>query len=586
MKRNAFLAAVVLAGVAAVVGRAGAQAAARDEPSDVLGEVRASAREWVAHPDGVTAMAFDGTGHRLATAGGEGAIKVWDLSGGLLAQAPSRGRRIFGLLWSPDGKYLLSLEAPAKIVDPGTASAPTVVKGYWHEDNSIAVWDAGSGALASEWATPRQSLLAARFASDGALIVSGSTSPLDANGYSGQPEPFVQWRSFPEGKVQRQEPIEAQAIGPDGEKFAGLVRSPYYAHQTIEVWTRRGSTFQPISIRTASVKSLAFSPDGKYLLASTIGAGEIKMWEARSGRFVRHAAVALDSPYDTMHMALGGRWGLRAGVKSALWDLETGTYQGALGQGGEDDAAAMSADGKRGALATLARAGTRVGKGGREGVVRLYDLSQIQPPDRFPAWRDTTQGRLSDGLPLNGATMVGLGAQADGDIAAVALRTAPIYSSAEGQLLRWSLSRSALLEAFDLHGPSTSPSSPMARPVAPEDDEPSRLTSERLPLALADDGSLVAVETVSDHLLTVEIHDAARPTSPGVLLRDSGEVMLIGPAFTPGSRFFVAWRWSERGWELVRWDVKSGQATVLLSGQTADFLNSSPGRRPTSAYAV
>ncbi|MGL4503431.1 MAG: WD40 repeat domain-containing protein, partial [Planktothrix sp.] len=55
-------------------------------------------------------VAYSPNGKSIATAGTQGTIRLWDLSGRLLAEFESAHRKIWTLAFSPDGKCLAAAQ--------------------------------------------------------------------------------------------------------------------------------------------------------------------------------------------------------------------------------------------------------------------------------------------------------------------------------------------------------------------------------------------------------------------------------------------------------------------------------------------
>ncbi len=115
------------------------------------------------HPDGqarrrVWATAWSPDGTRLATAGGDGAARIWDpTTGSLLTELTGHTGGVWALIWSPEGDRLVTAAADdtVRIWNPSTGTAaPTA-------DSDVitaAAWSPGGTCLAAgEAAAPSRS---------------------------------------------------------------------------------------------------------------------------------------------------------------------------------------------------------------------------------------------------------------------------------------------------------------------------------------------------------------------------------------------------------------------------------------------
>jgi WD40 repeat protein len=201
----------------------------------------------------------------------------------------------------------------------------------------------------------------------------------------------------------------AVAYSPDGKLLAsasssmgGLVRQPYLpvttndlppASSVIKLWDARTGNELDVRLHGFEVETLAFSPDGKRLVAACSEAIKpegpilrghmIKVWEAASGKELldlkaheqRIQCLAI-SP-DGKKLASGSFKASsdvdRPNVK--VWDAETGKEIYAFGGiSGEAFCLAFSPDGKRLAVGTRNFA-DQVKAGGIRGEVRFWDLT-------------------------------------------------------------------------------------------------------------------------------------------------------------------------------------------------------------------
>jgi hypothetical protein len=129
------------------------------------------------HREGINCLAWSPDGRRLASAGGDTSVKVWETRGGrVLHTLLGHGAPVHGLAWSPDGTRLAT--------------------GSW--DMSIKIWDTSSGIEVCSFDKPAgivQMIKAVAWSPDGRRIavsdIEGCIGILDATpgwlGKSGAP---------------------------------------------------------------------------------------------------------------------------------------------------------------------------------------------------------------------------------------------------------------------------------------------------------------------------------------------------------------------------------------------------------------
>jgi WD40 repeat protein len=194
-----------------------------------------------------SALAFRPDGKRLAVAGHDGAIRVWEPQTGRLAQVLLGNGLVLALAWSPDGQVLAT--------------------GSWLRRQSVQLWDAETGRLLRSLATePDDTFTALAFAPDGRTLL----------GWAGKKGGCLAWDAAG-GKPLRRVPIafDDAAFSPDAKRVAGPQADNRVSIRDTETGTELAHVAAP-----APVWHLAWSPDGKRLAGT--GQDGLHVWDAQT----------------------------------------------------------------------------------------------------------------------------------------------------------------------------------------------------------------------------------------------------------------------------------------------------------------
>jgi WD40 repeat protein/tetratricopeptide (TPR) repeat protein len=334
------------------------------------GTGRQIAQHGFAHASLVSAMAFSGDSFKLATADVEGTIKIWEdarkLSSNSTASLTLKGHEaaITHVGFSSDGKQLVSTSADmtARVWDlEHTGAAIRVLErcgthcyvarfspdgqliAAADQGNSVRLWDAATGKLVRELpAGDKGGVYSVAFSpTDHRVLAAGYGEPADVSHVS-------LWD------------IDA---GTQLARLPGATDVPEYS---------------PYG-KSRVVGALAFSPDGKYLVAGFgsknwfQGRGApnpLKVWEVATRRLIRRLSghtsfcVSLDFSQDGARLASGSRDGT-----AIIWSTETWKATQTLHdpkQGFVEDVA-FSPDGKSLAMTS------------HDGSVLLWDVASGRP---------------------------------------------------------------------------------------------------------------------------------------------------------------------------------------------------------------
>jgi WD40 repeat protein len=278
----------------------------------------------------VTAVDFNREGDRIASAGWDNAVRVWDAHSGIpqstIKLHGKGGDLILDLAFSPDGGQIV------------TGSRQDDYK----PNPTVKVWDTGTGAEALPLeGAPSEYCSSVAFSTQRNLIAAGCFNQTNGD------QALYVWDARTGDVKWTKDGFDGPvAFNPVGTRVTGghgstQVLKLWDTGTAEEAWTIEGESFKGFN-------QVAFSPDGSEIISGN-GDGTLKLWDASTGELTLTFTGHTRSVHAVAFSPDGSRIVSSSQDQTVkLWDAGTGDEILTLeGQSGDSSDLAFSPDGSR-----------------------------------------------------------------------------------------------------------------------------------------------------------------------------------------------------------------------------------------------
>jgi WD40 repeat protein/predicted amidohydrolase len=334
------------------------------------------------HERGVWAVAWSPNDGRLASAGSDATVRLWETSSGQeLTRLPGHVSGVHAVAWSPDGGRLASAgsDGTVRLWEGASGKELTCLAGHeggvralaWssHDgqlasaggDGMVRLWDVASGQELTCLAGHEGGVLAVAWSRDGRLLAS-----------AGGDGTVRLWDVASGQELTRPAGHAGVALAvawsPDGRRLASAGDDG-----TVRLWeAASGKELACLTGHVNAVRALAWSPDGGRL-ASAGSDATMRLWEAASGKELACLTGHADAVRTLTWSPNGGQLALAESDGTVrLWEAASGRELRRLG-------------GHVGGVLALAWSpdGGQLASAGGDGMVRLWGAASGQELTRL-----------------------------------------------------------------------------------------------------------------------------------------------------------------------------------------------------------